>query len=380
MLCCVVLYCLSRLESVGTVTHKRSMTKSSTNTILLISSYSYSYSSSSSSSSSSMDITKKGKVTGKLTVDSVKLDGMNKVSSKALQMLEYVSSQSLAESKAEKAVRAKDYASQLLALATAKQEEAEQTAHKLIDRQSLAEETKEAAQEVKLKSKTQCCTGTIQLKIRGHNLPDLDGWFPGKFNKSDPFFEVYGYNGDVLYKSEAIDSNLNPIWEKTELDIYELTNGNLDTKVRITVYDEDDDDKKEYIGQVLVSVNTMLESSSSSKDGDDETPVHFDIVKGLQTPGGQGHLIVEDANLVDYVDMKQQAQELKKQAEELRMSSYDIEKKSKAAAEEAQNAMVEAKKAERNATVAQDAADEAANTVQELLAAIPEEDMAALSL
>mmetsp|Transcript_12132 Transcript_12132/g.18793 ORF Transcript_12132/g.18793 Transcript_12132/m.18793 type:complete len:298 (-) Transcript_12132:146-1039(-) len=297
---------------------------------------------------------------------------MNKVSPKALQVLEYVSTQSLAESKAEKAVRAKDYASQLLALATAKQEEAEQAVSEFVDRQSLAEKTKEAAQELKLKSKTQRCTGTIQLKIRGHNLPDLDGLFPGKFNKSDPFFEVYGYNGDVLYKSETVNSNLNPIWEKTELDIFDLTNGNLDTKVRITVYDEDLDDKKEYIGQVLVSVNTMLESSS--KDGDDETP-GFNIVKGLQTEGGQGQLIVEDANLVDYVCIEKKARELKEEAEELRMSSYDMEKKSKAAAEEAQNAMVEAKKAERESMIAQDAADEVATVLTAL-----SEDMAALSL
>jgi len=309
----------------------------------------------------SLKLTRKGKVSGKLLVESAQLVGLDNASSTALQILERRAQIEFAEAKARVAERAKYYAAQLETISLQHQEKAVTTAQLLADIQTLAQDKQQAAQELKSQLKSQgSCTGTLQLKLCGRNLPDLDGILPGWGNKSDPFFEVYGYDGKVIYKSEVIRDNLNPTWKTVNLDLNALTHGNLNVKVRMTVYDQDPDDKREYMGQVLLSVNSMLASSSSSSKS-------FNLVKGLKDNGGQGQVIVQEAKLVNYVDLKMKADDLKKEAQDVLQSSYDMKKLSQTNAEAAQGTIVEHKKAQKEALIAEKEAMEAAVAVQELI-------------
>jgi hypothetical protein len=64
------------------------------------------------------------------------------------------------------------------------------------------------------------------MKWRGIKLMNTDGWF----GKSDPFLRFFRINSDntytLIYESEVIMDNLNPIWKLVELSAQKLNNGN----------------------------------------------------------------------------------------------------------------------------------------------------------
>lgn len=107
--------------------------------------------------------------------------------------------------------------------------------------------------------------GTLALQLGAFDLPDLDfGMFWQKNNLSDPFVEIHGSSstapGTVVHRTEVIWDNLNPLWETCELDLDVLSGGRLDTPIRLAVYDQDSGTKKQYMGQVSLSVHDMLQS------------------------------------------------------------------------------------------------------------------------
>lgn len=313
---------------------------------------------------------KNDEVCGQLLIDSVGLYNTDNASSDALQHLEDVSqvvlqqcqldiAKGIAESKALAAQRAKEHASELEEIAEQAQQKSNDAAEELVTIERKVEELKKIAQEAKELSKTQRCSGTLQLVLSGKDLPDTDGWR----NKTDPYFEVYGAKGDVVYKSEVIENSMDPEWEMADVDMNALTNGNLDMKIRITFSDSDEDEKKDYLGQILVSVNDIV------KRQEDGVTTPYNITKGMHSDG-LGQIQVQDVKLIDFVDLREKAKQLKDEAEDVRMSSYEKARVSKAVAEEAQVAMIEAKKAQQDAMVAEEVAEEASKRVEELMASM----------
>jgi len=303
-------------------------------------------------------------VCGQLLVDSVQLVNVDNASSDALEQLEVVgqllwkqtqidTAKSVVASKSLAATKAQEHAADMLQVAEMKQIEADKAAQDVVDSQAKVEDMKQIAAEAKELSKTQRCTGTLELQLSGHDLPDTDGFR----NMTDPYFEVYGSKGQVVYKSETINDCLEPEWQCASIDANALTNGNLDMKIRITLSDSDADEKSDYLGQILVSVNSL------------ETGQTYDLQKGLQNTG-KGQLQVTKVELQNHEDLREKAQKLKEQAEEVRMLSYETARISKAKFQEAQNAMMEAKQAQHEATVAEEEAMEASKTVEELMAAL----------
>merc|ERR1712043_56960 len=134
-------------------------------------------------------------------------------------------------------------------------------------------------------------------------------------------------------------------------------------KIRITFSDSDEDEKKDYLGQILVSVNDIV------KRQEDGVTTPYNITKGMHSDG-LGQIQVQDVKLIDFVDLREKAKQLKDEAEDVRMSSYEKARVSKAVAEEAQVAMIEAKKAQQDAMVAEEVAEEASKRVEELMASM----------
>ena len=136
--------------------------------------------------------------------------------------------------------------------------------------------------------------GQLHLQLRGLNLKNLDGLGFGLINRSDPFFEILrarreaqGHTvWDAVYRSTALDNNLNPFWPDLFLDL-DLLGTDIEQAFRISVWDENKSGKHELIGSVDLTlqhlVNTVNETdfqgtskndttkSFTLKNGDEET-------------------------------------------------------------------------------------------------------------
>jgi hypothetical protein len=89
------------------------------------------------------------------------------------------------------------------------------------------------------------------------------------FGKSDPFVEVTRQmpNGasELIYKTEVVKSNLDPVFRTFSMNTKQLCGGNLDAPLKFSVSDWDSNTSSEPIGNVTMTVNEMLQSSSSGQ-------------------------------------------------------------------------------------------------------------------
>ena len=89
------------------------------------------------------------------------------------------------------------------------------------------------------------------------------------FGKSDPFVEISRQmpNGatEVIYKTEVVKGNLDPVFRTFTLNSKRLCGGNLDAPLKFNVADWDSDTSKEDIGNVTMSVNQLLQASTSGQ-------------------------------------------------------------------------------------------------------------------
>jgi hypothetical protein len=125
--------------------------------------------------------------------------GGTTVTASATQALENAANVLLAKQNIEKsrevAANCQERAAVLETESVAKQSAAAEAAEETAQAKAAAAELKEKANEAKEASKTQACSGTLQLTLKGADLPDTDGFF----NKSDPFYQIYGADGYVTY-------------------------------------------------------------------------------------------------------------------------------------------------------------------------------------
>lgn len=192
--------------------------------------------------------------------------------------------------------------------------------------------------------------GQLRLIMQGHDLPNTDwGLFGSQF--TDPIYEIYNHMGKKVARSNKVEDNLNPVWDQLLLDLEELCGNDLDTPLRITVFDRDEGERVEYLGFLTMSVQQML------SDGATKVP----LLKG-GSPVEDASLSVQEAELLPYVTVPQSAidameaalsarsdlAKLKEQVTTLQESAKDAHSKAdslKSAAKEKQAAAdVEAKK------------------------------------
>lgn len=108
--------------------------------------------------------------------------------------------------------------------------------------------------------------GNASLHFRGLDIRNVEAGALG-LGRSDPFFEVAKKIADPLkgatrwnsvYRSEVIDDHLNPFWKEFELGLEELCDGDLDSNLRISVFDARNSGHK-LIGSIEVSINQLKE-------------------------------------------------------------------------------------------------------------------------
>jgi len=98
----------------------------------------------------------------------------------------------------------------------------------------------------------------VHLKVNGRKLDKKD--FLGK---SDPYILISKMLDDGTYsqvhKTEVIKNTLNPDWKQFTLRVASLTGGKLERKLRFQVYDWDNDNSSDLIGEFETSYTQILE-------------------------------------------------------------------------------------------------------------------------
>uniref|UniRef100_I3JF19 Copine 7 n=1 Tax=Oreochromis niloticus TaxID=8128 RepID=I3JF19_ORENI len=89
------------------------------------------------------------------------------------------------------------------------------------------------------------------------------------FSKSDPFLEIYRINDDeteqLVYRTEVIKNNLNPVWEPFKVSLISLCSCDEDRKLKCLVWDHDSRGKHDFIGEFYATFREMQKISSGNK-------------------------------------------------------------------------------------------------------------------
>jgi hypothetical protein len=108
--------------------------------------------------------------------------------------------------------------------------------------------------------------GSATLHFRGLDIRNVEVGALG-LGRSDPFFEIskktvqplIGVSRwNAVYRSEPIQDHLNPFWEPLDLGLEELCDGDLDSRLRISVFDAKKGAHK-LIGSIEASLNQLQE-------------------------------------------------------------------------------------------------------------------------
>ena len=112
----------------------------------------------------------------------------------------------------------------------------------------------------------------LSLKLRGHKLKNVDGFLGRKessysivnavdkwMGKSDPFFQVFDHRYRRVAQSTIIMDDLNPKWPAVLLPIDQLCEGDYDKAIHITLYDFEEDQNHQYMGNITTTVNELLD-------------------------------------------------------------------------------------------------------------------------
>ncbi|ETV81977.1 hypothetical protein, variant 2 [Aphanomyces astaci] len=122
----------------------------------------------------------------------------------------------------------------------------------------------------------------LAMQWSAKDLTNLDGLF----NKSDPvlFVSRMVQDGSYLpaFRTEVVDGNLNPVWEKLNVTLQRLANGDLDRPLLAQVFDMDNGEKKrQLIGQVQTTARALLDlptlylQSAAGKPAGSLRPLHM---------------------------------------------------------------------------------------------------------
>eukprot|EP00588_Corethron_pennatum_P031970 CAMPEP_0194345622 /NCGR_PEP_ID=MMETSP0171-20130528/104963_1 /TAXON_ID=218684 /ORGANISM="Corethron pennatum, Strain L29A3" /LENGTH=583 /DNA_ID=CAMNT_0039112639 /DNA_START=77 /DNA_END=1825 /DNA_ORIENTATION=+ len=111
--------------------------------------------------------------------------------------------------------------------------------------------------------------GILFLELRGIDLPNVERTILTSIDKSDPFVELSARklhpNGtiwDVVYRSERVDNDLNPWWERASVSVSALCQGNLMQPVKISVYDYNRGGDHKLMGWVDTSLDGILAAAA----------------------------------------------------------------------------------------------------------------------
>ena len=133
--------------------------------------------------------------------------------------------------------------------------------------------------------------GTLRFQLRGWNLVNMDRGL-GLLNKSDPFFELQRWHAgarvwDTVFRSAVINNDLRPLWNESFVEVHALCGGQTKQKFRLVVYDADANGKRQNMGDVLLTIDDMLDSvnpTALSTNSVQDNP-GFTLMKGKKEMG-----------------------------------------------------------------------------------------------
>merc|ERR1711892_690780 len=107
----------------------------------------------------------------------------------------------------------------------------------------------------------------IHMKFDGSQLDNKDF-----FGKSDPFFEISKANENkdysVVFRSEVIQNNLNPVWKQFTMESRTLCNGDYNRVLKFDVFDMDNDGSHDLIGSFVTNLRRLVDGPSNDNTYD----------------------------------------------------------------------------------------------------------------
>mmetsp|Transcript_33434 Transcript_33434/g.105624 ORF Transcript_33434/g.105624 Transcript_33434/m.105624 type:complete len:608 (-) Transcript_33434:330-2153(-) len=107
----------------------------------------------------------------------------------------------------------------------------------------------------------------LSIQFGGKKLANKDGIF----GRSDPYLIAHRLREDggwmPVWKSEVVMNDLSPTWQRVQLPLKQLCNGDKDRPLRFEVWDFDKHSDHDYMGSFETSVNGLLGSQAGSHGG-----------------------------------------------------------------------------------------------------------------
>jgi hypothetical protein len=142
--------------------------------------------------------------------------------------------------------------------------------------------------------------GTLNLKLRGIKLKNVDGLF----GKSDPFFTINSQANDAagrvwqpVYRSETVKNNLNPQWNELTISIEKICNGDKNRAVQIEVWDWEKNGKHQAMGKFQTTVNALISSVVMGGTGDAKNVPMTGALNLVHKGKSYGKIVVTMANV-----------------------------------------------------------------------------------
>jgi Copine/C2 domain len=142
-------------------------------------------------------------------------------------------------------------------------------------------------------------SGRLILKMQGHKLKNVDGFF----SKSDPFVEISakvnsagGLTWQPVFRSKHVDNELNPIWEDMDLNLNTLCQGDRTAPILIAVYDWEKSGKHKSMGSFETNVKALMASVVPDSMG---KPVDISKAYSLTKSGKDyGKVVITGATVI----------------------------------------------------------------------------------
>uniref|UniRef100_A0A6U4H7X1 C2 domain-containing protein n=1 Tax=Phaeomonas parva TaxID=124430 RepID=A0A6U4H7X1_9STRA len=109
------------------------------------------------------------------------------------------------------------------------------------------------------------CGVHAKVQLRGHDLAKMDGL--RIFAKSDPYFVLSRANEDgswtPVHRTDFVEGTVDPVWPLVCLSAQRTCNGDLVRPLKIEVFDHDNNNDDDPMGEVMTSLQDLGESDPS---------------------------------------------------------------------------------------------------------------------
>lgn len=149
--------------------------------------------------------------------------------------------------------------------------------------------------------------GTMQIQFRALGVKNIDKGLLG-LNSTDPFYEISKKYSDPsvgisrwlpVVRSEYKQDILNPFWNPFTIGLEELCNCNLETSIKITIFDWENDNDHREVGYIETTVSQLMKKKSKRGNADKENAMIIrEATEDYSSASTAAHLVVLKCDLV----------------------------------------------------------------------------------